>query len=123
MDENSIGDQSISLIEITPSVLRNQTLHDRTTLAQKGIRDLATNDDLHTYRVGPQDILNITVWDHPELTIPAGEFRSAEAAGHLVAEDGTIFYPFVGKVKVAGLTLAEIRDLLTEGLSVQIRDP
>ena len=123
MDTNSVGDQRVSMVEITPSVLRNQTLQDRTTLAQKGIRDLATNSDLYTYRVGPQDILNITVWDHPELTIPAGEFRRAEAAGHLVLEDGTIFYPFVGQVKVSGMTLAEIRQMLTEGLSGQIRDP
>ena len=123
MDENSVGDQRVTMVEITPSVLMNQTLQDRTTLAQKSIRDLATSDDLYTYRVGPQDILNITVWDHPELTIPAGEFRRAEAAGHLVLEDGTIFYPFVGQVKVSGMTLAEIRRMLTEGLSGQIRNP
>ncbi len=123
MDANSVGDQRVTPIEISPAVLRTQRLQDRTELAQKGIRDLAVNGELYTYRVGPQDILNITVWDHPELTIPAGEFRTAEAAGHLVAEDGTIFYPFVGKVKVAGMTLAEIRQMLTEALSDQIRDP
>lgn len=123
MDENSVGDQRVTMVEITPAVLRNQTLQDRTTTAQRAIRDLVTNSDLYTYRVGPQDILNITVWDHPELTIPAGEFRRAEAAGHLVLEDGTIFYPFVGQVKVSGMTLAEIRQMLTEGLSGQIRNP
>jgi polysaccharide biosynthesis/export protein len=75
------------------------------------------------YRVAPLDVLSITVWDHPELTIPAGEFRSPESVGHVVAADGTIYYPHVGIVEVAGRTVAEIRKLLTQKLAVYVQNP
>lgn len=74
------------------------------------------------YRLGPGDIVNVIVWDHPELTIPAGEFRSAEASGTVVSEDGTIFFPYAGVVKVAGHTLRETRNILTEKLSKTIEN-
>ena len=75
------------------------------------------------YRIGPRDILSIVVWDHPELTIPAGEFRSAEAAGTVINEDGTIFYPYVGVIRAAGLTVEQLRDTITRKIATYIENP
>jgi len=72
------------------------------------------------YRLGPGDIISIIVWDHPELTIPAGSFRTAEQAGTVVAEDGTIFFPYVGVIKVQGKTTSEVRSILSTKLAKYI---
>ena len=60
------------------------------------------------YVIGAQDILVITVWEHPDLT---GKFS--------VEGDGTIGFPLIGRTKVAGLTVQQaertIHKLLTDG--------
>jgi len=77
----------------------------------------------YTYLVGVGDVLNIIVWDHPELTIPQSGNRSAVEAGNFVHKDGTIFYPYVGKVSVIGREVTQIRDDITRGLSTYINNP
>jgi len=73
--------------------------------------------DAGPYRIGPHDRLQITVWDHPELNDPGGEKILPELAGKVVQDDGTIFYPYVGTVRVADKTVPEVRDMLSQELS------
>jgi polysaccharide export outer membrane protein len=110
------------LVPLTAEVVRD--LAEASRVRAPLVPDpLAQKAEKYEYRVAPHDVLNVIVWDHPELTIPAGEYRSPESAGHPVSADGTMFFPHVGVVEVAGKTLPEIRELLTSGLRGALENP
>jgi polysaccharide biosynthesis/export protein len=75
----------------------------------------------YVYRVQPQDVLRIIVFEHPELTNPSG--TANELSGRVVNSDGQFFFPFVGSVQAAGRTVQEIQATLAQGLARMIRDP
>jgi protein involved in polysaccharide export with SLBB domain len=80
-------------------------------------------DQPPAYYIGPYDILNIIVWNHPELTTPTTQLANPEESGLLVDEQGNIFFPFAGEVKVSGLTLNQAREVLEDKLKEYIRNP
>ena len=112
-----------ALVVPITSLLISQMQSSQISVSAKTNQELQTLSDQYSYRVGVGDVLNITVWDHPELTIPAGQFRSAGETGNVVHPDGTIFYPYVGKVPVVGKHVTDIRDLISKDLGRFIEAP
>ncbi|MWJ28482.1 polysaccharide export protein Wza [Halomonas sp. ZH2S] len=114
-------DDLVDIEPITPGLVASYR-HSQSA-AQPMSSELRAELEAYKYRVGPGDVLNVTVYDHPELTIPAGGERSAEEAGNQVDNDGTLFYPFIGRVKVGGMTLEEVRSMLARRLVAFIAEP
>lgn len=107
----------IDYIPITPSLLSHLA---KPTPAEPAA---PKTDEPYQYVVGPGDVLTITVWEHPELTIPAGQFRNAAEGGNEVKADGTVFYPYAGEIRAVGKTTKEIKDVLVARLAQVIKNP
>lgn len=82
------------------------------------LSDLLVKDT--NYRIGPGDRMFISLWEHPELGTPA---VLADKGGTPVEENGVIFLPVVGEIKVAGLTLGEAREVLTRAYAKYVKNP
>ncbi|MBA2491100.1 MAG: polysaccharide biosynthesis/export family protein [Gammaproteobacteria bacterium] len=121
LDEDEV-DYDPVVHSITPALVLNQQVAD--TIETGGPGGARHNERLDAeYKVGPGDVLSVIVWVHPDLTNPTGATENLESAGRLVQADGTIFFPFVGTINVAGHTIKEIRQMLTDGLESVMREP
>jgi polysaccharide export outer membrane protein len=68
--------------------------------------------DPSTYRVGAEDVLEISVWREDALKKET-----------LVRPDGGVSYPLIGEVQAAGKTVLEIREEIAQRLEKFIPDP
>lgn len=65
-----------------------------------------------SYRIGPQDEVEINVFDVPEMNVSVR-----------VNQSGFVSLPLVGAVKAGGLTESDLRDSLRQRLSAYVRNP
>ena len=80
--------------------------------ATAGATPLAVGIGADTYKIGVDDIVQVSVWRNPELgiTVP-------------VRPDGMISVPLVGDVMAGGRSPAEVSDSIQKGLATYVRDP
>lgn len=67
---------------------------------------------VNEYRIGVDDVVQVTVWKNPDLSVTVP-----------VRPDGRISMPLAGEIEAGGKTPAEVVRLITDRLSTYIRDP
>lgn len=118
-DNDSDLGSRVDLVQITPKLIAI----DQATTNQASIPAALLDYHPPVYHIGAGDVLYITVWDHPELTAPAGSQQQIYANGRLVRPDGTLYYPFVGNIQVAGMTLEQLRAYIAKQLAAYVEQP
>jgi polysaccharide biosynthesis/export protein len=86
------------------------TAPKQTAASQEPSPIRGTADD---YVIGSGDTLQITVWNHPEVSVPIA----------VVRPDGKITVPLVKELEVLGLTPVQAEQKITEGLTKFYEDP
>ncbi len=77
-----------------------------------GAPPIETSSSVESYRIGVDDIVQVSVWRNPELNVTAP-----------VRPDGMISVPLVGDIAAGGHTPAEIATEIQNKLSAYVRDP
>ena len=78
------------------------------------------------YKVDAGDSLLVAVYGHPELALSAYSGTGnpgVRGNGFVVDNDGSIQFPLIGAVHVAGKTLNELRTMLESQLAEFVREP
>lgn len=66
----------------------------------------------NTYLLGPEDVLEVSVWNHPDLNKRV-----------IVRSDGFVSLPLVGEIKVTDLTTTELSEKIESLLEEYIKSP
>src|SRR6202012_838069 len=118
--------QQIPITDINLALLRK--MNQAQTSATLPPQTAALFGKPTAYKVGPGDVLQIVVWDHPELAAalgqPAQNAKTTDAApGFLIDENGDVQFPYAGTVHVAGKDVGAIQKELHKRLSNVYQKP
>lgn len=131
---------------ITADVVRGQpdSIAIAAAIPDSPARTGSFDDDFarYEYLIGPQDLLGVTVLDHPEmssgmLTAPVTPQTAPVAgvpqltptntpvdqSGYRVDRNGEMYYPPVGKIRAGGRTVDQVRQTITNAIRNTVRDP
>jgi len=74
------------------------------------------------YVLGPDDIISISVYDHPELSSPQPGVTGG-SGGVMITSDGTVGLPLIGNVVLGGLTIDQAQQKLVSAYAADVNQP
>jgi len=110
----------VELLPITPDLLK--TLNDE---REALVLPAELTEPAPEMRLGAGDVLNISVYEHPEFSGMAAGVTGANASiiGNVIDSQGNVRFPLAGTIKAAGLTTSELTDELNRRLTRYIQTP
>jgi polysaccharide export outer membrane protein len=72
---------------------------------------LVSPPDQERYLLGPEDIIEVSVWKEPDMTKQL-----------VVQPDGKIYYPLVGEIRAAGKTVKQLQEEISKRLEKFVTD-
>ena len=92
------------------------------TLSPYEMREITDNDADPAYTLGPDDVIAVSIYAHPELSVPAQGVTNT-VGGALITSDGSAALPLIGNIHLGGLTLAQAQDTIAQAYAADIVNP
>ncbi len=74
------------------------------------------------YQLGPDDIISVSVYMHPELSAPQ-QGVTGGLGGVMVTSDGTVSLPLVGNINVGGLAIGDAQQKINTAYAAYVNNP
>lgn len=85
--------------------------------------DFSSPGEFNYDRLGPGDRLQVRIWESGTPSVFAASGGGSDLGEVTVDETGRLFLPYVGALRVSGMTIAEVRTAATRRLRSVILDP
>lgn len=82
------------------------------SLTPDEMRAVSDTSTTSAYVLGPNDVISVSVYAHPELDVPVLGAAST-LGGALITSDGTVELPVIGDMTLGGLTVKQAQGVLT----------
>jgi polysaccharide export outer membrane protein len=93
------------------------------TLSPQKVADLTETLPDPAYILGPNDVISLSVYMHPELSVPAVTGVQGGGVGALITGDGSVQLPLIGPIQLGGMTLAKAQLAITDAYAHYLKNP